>query len=183
MPGPEPFAASRSTGRTPSIHLWLAPFVKRGVALHYGNMSSLVRLEIERLFRTGKLKFLVCTPILIEGVNLSCRTILVRGPKRGKRTPMEPQNFWNLAGRGVVEMNSRATSSVSTLQTRMSGHRACHNVRATRSVERRMPPCRNSTLSLPTLQSSVAKTFGAVKSENNVLFLDLNLREMAARQS
>jgi superfamily II DNA/RNA helicase len=77
----------------------LAPLVERGVAFHYGNMPSLVRLEIERLFRTGKLKFLVCTSTLIEGVNLSCRTIVVRGPKKGKQTPMEPQDFWNLAGR------------------------------------------------------------------------------------
>ena len=77
----------------------LAALVERGVAFHYGNMPSLVRLEIERLFRTGKLKFLVCTSTLIEGVNLSCRTIVVRGPKKGKNTPMEPQDFWNLAGR------------------------------------------------------------------------------------
>lgn len=77
----------------------LAPLVERGVAFHYGNMPSLVRLEIERLFRTGKLKFLVCTSTLIEGVNLSCRTIVVRGPKKGKKTPMAPQDFWNLAGR------------------------------------------------------------------------------------
>ena len=77
----------------------LAPLVERGVAFHYGNMPSLIRLEIERLFRTGKLKFLVCTSTLIEGVNLSCRTIVVRGPKKGKNTPMEPQDFWNLAGR------------------------------------------------------------------------------------
>ena len=36
---------------------------------------------------------------MIEGVNLSCRTIVVRGPKKGKSTPMEPHDFWNLAGR------------------------------------------------------------------------------------
>ncbi|HWL53221.1 MAG TPA: DEAD/DEAH box helicase [Chthoniobacteraceae bacterium] len=77
----------------------LAALVERGVAFHYGNMPSLVRLEIERLFRTGKLKFLVCTSTLIEGVNLSCRTIVVRGPKRGRGNQMEPQDFWNLAGR------------------------------------------------------------------------------------
>lgn len=77
----------------------LAPLVEHGVAFHYGNMPSLIRLEIERLFRKGKLKFLVCTSTLIEGVNLSCRTIVVRGPKKGKSTPMEPQDFWNLAGR------------------------------------------------------------------------------------
>ncbi|WDR00857.1 DEAD/DEAH box helicase [Devosia sp. J2-20] len=77
----------------------LAPLVERGVAFHYGNIPSLIRMEIERLFRSGKLKFLICTSTLIEGVNLSCRTIVVRGPTKGSGNPMEAHDFWNLAGR------------------------------------------------------------------------------------
>lgn len=77
----------------------LAPLVECGVAFHFGNMPSLIRLEIERLFRSGKIRFLVCTSTLIEGVNLSCRTIVLRGPRKGKGHPMEPHDFWNLAGR------------------------------------------------------------------------------------
>jgi len=77
----------------------LAPLVELGVAFHYGNMPALLRLEIERLFRCGKLRVLVCTSTLIEGVNLSCRTIVVRGPRKGKGHPMAPHDFWNLAGR------------------------------------------------------------------------------------
>ena len=77
----------------------LATLVERGVAFHYGNMPSLIRTEVERLFRSGKIRFLVCTSTLIEGVNLSCRTIVVRGPRKGKGHPMEPHDFWNLAGR------------------------------------------------------------------------------------
>lgn len=77
----------------------LAPLVERGVAFHFGNMPSLIRLEIERLFRAGKIRFLVCTSTLIEGVNLSCRTIVLRGPRKGKGHAMEPHDFWNLAGR------------------------------------------------------------------------------------
>jgi superfamily II DNA/RNA helicase len=77
----------------------LAPLVERGVAFHYGNMPSLIRSEVERLFRSGKIRFLVCTSTLIEGVNLSCRTIVLRGPRKGKGHPMEPHDFWNLAGR------------------------------------------------------------------------------------
>ena len=49
--------------------------------------------------REGKIRFLVCTSTLIEGVNLSCRTIVVRGPRKGRGNPMEPHDFWNLAGR------------------------------------------------------------------------------------
>lgn len=76
------------------VHLLL-----RGVAFHYGNMPSILRAEIERLFTLGKIRFLVCTSTLVEGVNLACRTIIVRGPKKGKGVPMSPQDFWNLAGR------------------------------------------------------------------------------------
>lgn len=77
----------------------LAPLVERGVAFHYGNMPTLLRTEIERLFRSGKIKFLVCTSTLIEGVNLSCRNIVLRGPRKGLGQPMNAQDFWNLAGR------------------------------------------------------------------------------------
>lgn len=77
----------------------LAPLVEKGVAFHYGNMPSLIRLEIEDLFRRGKIRFLICTSTLIEGVNLSCRTIVLRGPRKGMGHPMEPHDFWNLAGR------------------------------------------------------------------------------------
>jgi hypothetical protein len=77
----------------------LAPLVERGVAFHYGNMPSLIRSEVERMFRSGKIRFLVCTSTLIEGVNLSCRTIVLRGPRKGIGHPMEAHDFWNLAGR------------------------------------------------------------------------------------
>ena len=77
----------------------LAPLVERGVAFHYGNMPSLLRSEIERLFKSGKIRFLVCTSTLIEGVNLSCRMIVLRGPRKGRGHHMLAHDFWNLAGR------------------------------------------------------------------------------------
>lgn len=77
----------------------LVRLVKRGVAFHYGNMPSILREEIERLFTNGTIKFLVSTSTLIEGVNLACKTIIVRGPKKGIGRDMSPQDFWNLAGR------------------------------------------------------------------------------------
>jgi hypothetical protein len=77
----------------------LVDLVRRGVAFHYGNMPTLLRSEIERLFKDGKIRFLVCTSTLVEGVNLACRTIVARGPKKGQTTPMGPHDFWNLAGR------------------------------------------------------------------------------------
>lgn len=76
----------------------LAKTLPHGVAFHYGNMPQIVRSGIEDLFRSGEIRFLVCTATLVEGVNLPCRTLLVRAPKRGER-PMDAADFWNLAGR------------------------------------------------------------------------------------
>jgi hypothetical protein len=77
----------------------LARVLSRGIAFHYGNMPLIVRNEIERCFRDGHIKFLVCTSTLIEGVNLPCKSIFVRGPKKGRNQPMNEGDFWNLAGR------------------------------------------------------------------------------------
>lgn len=77
----------------------LVDLVRRGVAFHYGNMPTLLRSEIERLFKDGKIRFLVCTSTLVEGVNLACRTIVTRGPRKGRGKLMGPHDFWNLAGR------------------------------------------------------------------------------------
>jgi hypothetical protein len=77
----------------------LVKVLRRGVGFHYGNMPTLVRSEIERLFDDGTLGYLVCTSTLLEGVNLPCRNLFVRGPKRGSDRPMSLSDFWNLAGR------------------------------------------------------------------------------------
>ncbi|HEV7808406.1 MAG TPA: DEAD/DEAH box helicase [Solirubrobacteraceae bacterium] len=85
--------------RTIHAQYALATVLQRGVAFHYGNMPLLVRTEIERLFRNGTLKYLVCTSTLLEGVNLPCRNLFARNPKKGNGNPMNAADFWNLAGR------------------------------------------------------------------------------------
>lgn len=77
----------------------LALTLERGIGFHYGNMPLLIRTEIERLFREGKIRFLVCTSTLMEGVNLPAKSIFIRGPKKGQGKPMGEIDFWNLAGR------------------------------------------------------------------------------------
>ncbi len=77
----------------------LQKVLRRGIAFHYGNLPLILREEIERLFTSGMIKFLICTSTLVEGVNMSCRNIFIRGPRRGKAHPMTQEDFWNLAGR------------------------------------------------------------------------------------
>lgn len=77
----------------------LAKVLQKGIAFHYGNMPLLIRQEIERLFSEGKIKYLVCTATLLEGVNLPAKSIFIRKPTRGRNNPLNQNDFWNLAGR------------------------------------------------------------------------------------
>lgn len=77
----------------------LADALEKRVAFHYGNMPLTIRSEVERLFGDGKIRFLVCTSTLLEGVNLPCRTIFMRNPQKGRGRPLTEADFWNLAGR------------------------------------------------------------------------------------
>lgn len=77
----------------------LVAVLKRRVAFHYGNMPLLIKNEIESLFKSGHIKYLVCTSTLLEGINLPAQSIFVRAPRKGKGIPMNAVDFWNLAGR------------------------------------------------------------------------------------
>lgn len=55
----------------------LLSVLKKGIAYHHGALPIDVREGIERLIRSGDLNILVSTTTVIEGVNLSVRSILV----------------------------------------------------------------------------------------------------------
>jgi len=77
----------------------LSKVLRRKIAFHYGNMPLLIRQEIERLFKLNKIKYLICTSTLLEGVNLPATTVFIRKPTRGKFQALNENDFWNLAGR------------------------------------------------------------------------------------
>lgn len=77
----------------------LAKVLTKRIAFHYGNMPLLIRQEIERLFISGDIKYLICTSTLLEGLNLPAKSIYIYNPTRGKQNPLNQNDFWNLAGR------------------------------------------------------------------------------------
>jgi hypothetical protein len=72
--------------------------LKAGVAFHYGNMPSIVRSGVERLFKESKIRYLVSTSTLLQGVNLPAKHIIIENPHLGN-DPMGRADFRNLAGR------------------------------------------------------------------------------------
>lgn len=83
-----------------NIHkdFFLINALKKGVAYHYGKLPTIVRENIEILFKKGIIKYLFCTSTLIEGVNLPAKNLFIMANYNGIRK-FKPLEFWNLAGR------------------------------------------------------------------------------------
>lgn len=82
----------------------LVETIKNGVAYHYGNLPSFIRKGIERLCVDGKIKYIVCTSTLLQGINLPAQNIFIMKPTKGRDNnrqaiPLNAPDFWNLAGR------------------------------------------------------------------------------------
>ena len=129
----------------------LANTLGRGVAFHYGNMPLLIRTEIERLFKDGHIHFLVCTSTLVEGVNLPCKSIFVRGPHKGRGKPMNETDFWNLAGRA------------GRLGKEFQGNVICIDPRNS-SVWKMPPPTKRSTYPITPATDTVFNDFDLLTS-------------------
>lgn len=77
----------------------LASMVLHGVSFHYGRMPTLLREALEGAFRSGEIRYLVCTTTLFQGVNLPARSVFINTPTRGKGVSLEAAHLWNFAGR------------------------------------------------------------------------------------
>lgn len=83
----------------------LAALLKAGIAIHHGGMPARTKVAIERLIRAGRLRVVVATTTLGQGVNLPIRTVLVRGLQQDQNTRVNPISFWNIAGRAGRAMS------------------------------------------------------------------------------
>ncbi|NQY81058.1 MAG: DEAD/DEAH box helicase [Candidatus Caenarcaniphilales bacterium] len=77
----------------------LINFLKKNIGFHYGSLPQLIRVEIEKLFKAKKIKFLVCTSTLLEGVNLGCTNIFINNPGKGNQKKISSGDLLNLEGR------------------------------------------------------------------------------------
>lgn len=72
--------------------------LENGIGFHYGKMPSVVRSNIESLFKNEDIKYICCTSTLLQGVNLPAKHIIIENPKSGD-DPMSRSDFLNLSGR------------------------------------------------------------------------------------
>jgi len=62
-------------------------------------LPTKLRQEIERAFSDSKIRYLVCTSTLLQGVNLPAKNIFMFKPTKGHNKPLRSADFWNLSGR------------------------------------------------------------------------------------
>lgn len=80
----------------------LAKYVRQGFAYHHADVPETVRQRIESAYRAGRLRILIATSTLSQGVNLPTKTVIIAHTTRhdGKQLLHIPvREFRNLAGR------------------------------------------------------------------------------------
>lgn len=77
---------------------YLAEFLEKGIAYHFGNLPQIIRTKVEALFKAREISYVFCTSTLLEGVNLPAKNVFILNNKNGSNS-LQPIDFWNLAGR------------------------------------------------------------------------------------
>ncbi len=77
---------------------YLAEFLSKGIAYHFGNLPQIIRNKVETLFKSSDINFVFCTSTLLEGVNLPAKNVFILNDKNGRQTLM-PIDFGTLQDR------------------------------------------------------------------------------------
>ena len=77
----------------------LARLLRRGIAVHHAGLSDDVRLMIEALAERGKLRHVVATTTLAQGINFPISNVVLGSYQYPYGATMPTEDFWNIAGR------------------------------------------------------------------------------------
>ena len=76
----------------------LADLLDAGIAVHHGSLPRSVAYHLLRKFNERKVKFLLCTSTIIEGVNTSAKNVIIFDKQVGQKT-FDLFTFNNIKGR------------------------------------------------------------------------------------
>ncbi len=91
------------------VALLLGRFLPRGVAVHHAGLLPQVKLLVEELFQSGKLRAVFATDTLALGINMPARTVVIGemlkfdGQSRRLLTPNEYRQMTGRAGRRGID--------------------------------------------------------------------------------
>lgn len=123
-----------------------------GIFAHHGDTPQGIRLAIEHAMKTAKVKYVICTSTLAQGVNLPIRYLIVTGIYQG-REPISVRDFHNLIGRaGRSDKYTEgsiifADPNIYDERTTQDGRRRWKRVKALLNPDN-SEPCASSLLSI-----------------------------------
>jgi len=72
--------------------------LERGIGIHHGRIPRAIAQKCVKLFNDGKIKYLICTSTLIEGVNTKAKNVIIYDNKIA-RAKFDYFTFNNICGR------------------------------------------------------------------------------------
>lgn len=89
----------------------LANFLDRRIGIHHSGLPDEVRILMESLMENEKLKYLVATTTIAQGINFNISTVLMSSYSYPYTANMPISDFWNLVGR-VGRMHQSSTGII-----------------------------------------------------------------------
>ncbi|HOU95715.1 MAG TPA: DEAD/DEAH box helicase, partial [Bacteroidales bacterium] len=77
----------------------LVKYLDKGIAIHSSAIPDDIRQLIELLMEKGKLKVLVATTTIAQGINFPASAVIMGSYNYPFQGPMPSRDFWNIAGR------------------------------------------------------------------------------------
>ncbi len=103
----------------------LIELLEHGIGVHHAGLPDDVRSLIEWLFESDKLKFLVATTTIAQGVNFPVSGVVLASHQYPYGDDMPSEDFWNIAGRagrvtqgqlGVIALAADSEDKAATLR-------------------------------------------------------------------
>jgi len=123
-----------------------------GIFTHHGDTPQGIRLAVEHAMKTRKVRFVICTSTLAQGVNLPIRYLIVTGIYQGIK-PISVRDFHNLIGRvGRADQHTEgsiifADPDIYDERTTYDGRRRWAQVKTLLNPDN-SEPCASSLLSI-----------------------------------
>ena len=73
--------------------------IKYGIGIHHGGIPRALQQHFIRLFNEKRIKFLICTSTIIEGVNTSAENVIIYDRRKGGNAVIDYFTYKNISGR------------------------------------------------------------------------------------
>lgn len=71
-----------------------------GIGIHYGKLPKQIRKSVEQDYKSGKMKILVCTNTIGQGLNFPIKNLIIHSTSYGHGFgDLSIKDFWNIVGR------------------------------------------------------------------------------------